>query len=104
MLEERSRRIHGSPHEEIHEMTKNGHRWAAAAIAGVVSAAGGCASELPISEVPGAPSVDPAGVPAARAAEPASNGDTKMACGGAMGCGGMKPPTTGAPKEPSPES
>ena len=60
----------------------------ALAMTGLLAGLAGCADNPP-PQVPGAPSVDPAGVPAARAAEPKSTQGEKMSCSGAMSCSGM---------------
>jgi len=59
------------------------------AVGGLLAGLGGCA-EPPQPRVPGAPAVDPAGVPAARAAEPKPTGGEKMSCSGKMSCNGTK--------------
>lgn len=80
-------------------MFRTENRWAIAAATGVLSAVAACGGEIRAPEVPGAPPVDPAGVPVARAAEPKATGGAAMSCSAAMGCGAKKADDTAGEDE-----
>lgn len=73
-------------------------RWAVAALGGILAGVGGCGGGDVHQEVPGAPTVDPAGVPHAKdATPPGAPTAEKHACSGHAECSGKKEQQQGKP-------
>jgi hypothetical protein len=65
-------------------------RWVFAALGGILAGVGGCATTSTPPAVPGAPTVDPAGVPAAQPADVEKpHAGEKHACASNGSCGAM---------------
>ncbi len=74
-------------------------RWAKLAVTGMITGLSACSQE-PAPQVPGAPTADPAGAPAAQLSTDARGGSgEKMSCSAAMGMESADPePDGGATK------